>query len=259
MKVVRLKWQEKARWGVKHGNMITLWTDAPYGNGEPTEESVPWDGVELLAPCEPSKVVCVGRNYAAHAAELGNDVPKIPLLFLKPPSSLMGPDENVVLPAISERVDFEGELALVIGKKAKGIAPEDVWEYVYGVTCFDDVTARDLQKADKTFTRGKGFDTFGPCGPWLETEFSPGEMHVETRVNGVVRQSASVQQMIFPLDVVVAYISSIMTLEVGDLIVTGTPEGVGPLYPGDAVEIEVTGVGILKHGVQGSITGKEIL
>jgi 2-keto-4-pentenoate hydratase/2-oxohepta-3-ene-1,7-dioic acid hydratase in catechol pathway len=211
-----------------------------------------WDlkNVRLLAPCAPSKIVCVGRNYAAHAAELGNELPKEPLIFFKPPSSVIGPEEAILLPEISNRVEHEGELGLVIGKKCYQLADDaDPLSHILGYTCVNDVTARDLQKADVQFTRAKGFDTFCPVGPHIETQLDPRDVLVECRVNGATRQSDSTSQMAYPPAFLLRWISRIMTLFPGDLIATGTPAGVGPLLPGDTVEVSVAGVGMLRNPV----------
>jgi 2-keto-4-pentenoate hydratase/2-oxohepta-3-ene-1,7-dioic acid hydratase in catechol pathway len=208
------------------------------------------DKVRLVAPVEPSKIVCIGRNYAAHAAELGNEIPKEPLLFLKPPSSLVGPDEPVVLTPYSQRVEHEGELALVMGRKCSHLKDdEDALSYLIGYTCVNDVTARDIQKSDVQFTRGKGFDTFCPIGPWIETELDPANVLVELRVNGAVRQSGHTNLMLYPCAYLVRWISRMMTLFPGDVIATGTPAGVGPLVAGDVVEVSVEGVGVLRNPV----------
>lgn len=216
------------------------------------EQSLDLQAVELVAPVTPSKIVCVGRNYADHAAELGNVVPQEPLIFLKPPSSIVGPDAEVQLPKISERVDFEGELAIVIGRTARNVEAADWREYVFGFTCADDVTARDLQKKDGQFTRGKGFDTFCPIGPWVETELDVADISVETKVNGTVKQHASTSQLIFGPGRIIEFITEVMTLLPGDLILTGTPSGVGPLKGGDVVEVSVGGIGTLRHRVAGA-------
>jgi 2-keto-4-pentenoate hydratase/2-oxohepta-3-ene-1,7-dioic acid hydratase in catechol pathway len=211
--------------------------------------------VRLLAPCEPSKIVCVGRNYAAHAAELGNEMPKEPLIFLKPPSSVIGPEEPIVLPQYSSRVEHEAELGVVIGKKGAHLGDaEDPLSYVLGYTCVNDVTARDLQKVDVQFTRAKGFDTFCPVGPHIETQLNPREVLVECRVNGELRQSAGTSLMTYPVAFLVRWISRMMTLLPGDLIATGTPAGVGPLVLGDNVEVSVAGVGVLRNPVHPSQT-----
>ncbi|MGH9515839.1 MAG: fumarylacetoacetate hydrolase family protein [Terriglobales bacterium] len=213
--------------------------------------SVPLASAALLAPVEPSKIVCVGRNYREHAAELGNEVPSEPLIFFKPPSSVIGPGETIVRPKISARVDHEGELGVVIGKHCRNLkADEDVRPYILGYTCINDVTARDLQKKDGQWTRGKGFDTFCPVGPVVVDTLDPwAGVDVETRVNGQVKQQGNTREFIFSLDAVIHYIAQVMTLLPGDLIATGTPSGVGPLVAGDKVEITVAGVGSLHNPV----------
>jgi 2-keto-4-pentenoate hydratase/2-oxohepta-3-ene-1,7-dioic acid hydratase in catechol pathway len=209
------------------------------------------DQVRLLAPVEPSKVVCVGRNYAAHAAELGNEIPKEPLLFLKPPSSIVGPDQPIVLTPFSQRVEHEGELALVVSRKCAHLKDnDDALSYLLGYTCLNDVTARDIQKSDVQFTRGKGFDTFCPIGPWIETQLDPSDVLVELRVNGALRQTGRTSLMLYPCAYLVRWISRMMTLYPGDVIATGTPAGVGPLVAGDVVEVSVQGVGVLRNPVQ---------
>ena len=205
--------------------------------------------VKFLPPSNPSKIVCVGRNYAEHAKELGNETPKEPLIFLKPPSAVIAPEDPIVLPAISQRVDYEGELAVVTGRRCRNLGPaDDASAYIAGYTCLNDVTARDLQKRDGQWTRGKGFDTFCPFGPVLETNLDP-RATVETFVNGMSKQHACVAEMIFSLDVIIRYIAQVMTLEPGDVIATGTPAGVGPLARGDVVEVNVSGIGILRNSV----------
>lgn len=207
--------------------------------------------VKLLPPCTPSKIVCVGRNYTEHAAELGNDLPKEPLIFLKPPSSILAPGDLILLTPHSKRIDYEGELAIVIGKTCSRLkSPADANSYVLGYTCLNDVTARDLQKRDVQFTRAKGFDTFCPVGPHIETRLNPVEVLVETRVNGDLRQKGRTSLMIYPVAFLVRWISHVMTLNPGDVIATGTPAGVGPLIAGDSVEVSVSGVGVLRNPVQ---------
>lgn len=209
------------------------------------------DQAELLAPVLPSKIVCVGRNYGAHAKELGNEVPKEPLLFLKAPSALLAPGGKIVLPEQSERVDFEGELAVVMGKRATKIGPkEDVRPYIRGYTIVNDVTARDLQKKDGQWSRAKGFDTFCPAGPVVTDEVDPvAGMGVVTRLNGEVHQEGSTRDFIFPIDALLRYITAGMTLMPGDVIATGTPSGVGPMQAGDVVEVTVEGIGSLRNEV----------
>jgi len=206
--------------------------------------------MKLLEPVVPSKIVCVGRNYHEHAAELGNKVPDEPLLFLKAPSAIIASGEEIVLPGASQQVEHEGELGVVIGRVARNIASdEDPLSYVLGYTCVNDVTARDLQRKDVQFTRGKSFDTFCPVGPWIETNIDPANVTVETRLNGEVKQKGNTADMAFPIAFLIRYISEIMTLYPGDLIATGTPAGVSRMKPGDTVEVEVSGIGILRNQV----------
>ena len=208
-------------------------------------------GGRLLPPCSPSKIVCVGRNYADHAKELGNEPPKEPLIFLKPPSSLIASGDAIVYPALSENVNFEGELGVVIGKRARHVAAADAMDYVLGYTCVNDVTARDLQRKDGQWTRGKGFDTFCAVGPCVvsKDQINPTHLRVRTLVDGVVKQDGPVSDMMFGVSDIIAYVSAFMTLEPGDLIATGTPSGVGPLLPGSTVRIEIEGIGVLENTV----------
>ena len=212
---------------------------------------IPLSEAALLVPVRPSKIVCIGRNYRDHAAELGHEVPAEPLLFLKPPSSLLAPGVAIIRPKISERVDHEGELGVVIAKACRRLgAEDDVRPYILGYTCVNDVTARDLQNKDGQWTRGKGCDTFCPVGPVVVSDLDPWTgVSVETQVNGQVRQSGTSADFIFPLDVVLRHIAQVMTLLPGDLIATGTPKGVGPMVAGDIVEVTVAGVGTLRNSV----------
>jgi 2-keto-4-pentenoate hydratase/2-oxohepta-3-ene-1,7-dioic acid hydratase in catechol pathway len=213
-------------------------------------EALPLAEVRLLAPVAPSKIVCIGRNYLEHAIELGNQLPVEPLLFLKAPSSIVGPDEIIELPPQSQQVEHEGELGVVIGRKAHRIpSEEDPLSYVLGYTCVNDVTARDLQRKDVQFTRAKSFDTFCPVGPFLVTALDPLNLQVTTRVNGVVKQQARTSAMAFTVPVLIRYIAEMMTLYPGDLIAIGTPAGVSQLNDGDVVEVEVEGVGVLRNRV----------
>ena len=200
---------------------------------------------------KPSKIVCVGRNYVEHANELGNEIPKEPLIFLKPPSSLIANGEAIVYPAITENLHFEGELGIVIGKRAKHVKAADAFDYIYGYTCVNDVTARDLQRKDGQWTRGKGCDTFCPTGPRVvpRDDLDLGKVRVRTLLNGVVKQDAPITDLIFSVDVIIEYVTQFMTLEPGDLIATGTPSGVGPMQPGDTVQVEIEGIGILQNPV----------
>jgi 2-keto-4-pentenoate hydratase/2-oxohepta-3-ene-1,7-dioic acid hydratase in catechol pathway len=206
--------------------------------------------MKLFEPIRPSKIVCVGRNYREHAAELGNKMPDEPLLFLKAPSAIITSDEEIVLPGASQQVEHEGELGVVIGRVARHIpSGEDPLSYVLGYTCVNDVTARDLQRKDVQFTRGKSFDTFCPVGPWIETDIDPGNVEVQTRLNGEVKQKGNTADMAFPVAFLIKFISEIMTLYPGDLIATGTPAGVSRMKPGDIVEVEVAGIGVLRNRV----------
>ena len=207
--------------------------------------------MRLQEPIRPSKIVCVGRNYREHAAELGNKMPDEPLLFLKAPSAIILSGDEIVLPSASQQVEHEGELGVVIGRVARNIpSGEDPLSYVLGYTCVNDVTARDLQRKDVQFTRGKSFDTFCPVGPWIETDIDPGNVVVQTRLNGEVKQKGNTADMAFPVSFLIRYISEIMTLYPGDLIATGTPAGVSRMKPGDIVEVEVAGIGILQNRVR---------
>jgi 2-keto-4-pentenoate hydratase/2-oxohepta-3-ene-1,7-dioic acid hydratase in catechol pathway len=209
------------------------------------------DEATLLAPCAPSKIVCLGVNYRAHATEFGHELPASPLIFLKPPSAVIGPDEAIIYPPQwTQRVDYEAEMAVVIGQRAARVAEGTALDYVFGYTCLNDVTARDLQRSDGQWTRGKSFDTFCPVGPVIVCGLDPGALRVAGYVNGDVRQDASTADLIFGVPEIVSFVSHVMTLEPGDVIATGTPSGVGPLAPGDTVEIEVEGIGRLRNHVQ---------
>lgn len=208
-------------------------------------------GALLLPPCAPSKIVCVGRNYAEHAKELDHAIPSEPLIFLKPPSSLIGSGGTIVLPKSSERVDYEGELGVVIGKRARNVKAADALSYILGYTCVNDVSARDFQRKDGQWTRAKGFDTFCPVGPCIvpREELDLKSLHVRTFLNGDKKQDSSVTQMLFDVNVIIEYVSAFMALEPGDLIATGTPSGVGPLHPGSKIRIEIEGIGALENTV----------
>ena len=215
------------------------------------ENPVSFSEIEFLPPVIPSKIVCVGRNYAAHAAELGNEVPKEPLLFLKAPSSLIVDGENILIPEQSEQVEHEGELALIIGRECKKLTDNDnPFDYVFGYLCLNDVTARDVQKKDVQFTRGKSFDTFCPVGSIIETELDVSDIRVTTKVNGEIRQDGRTSQMVFPVDFLIRYISNQMTLNAGDIIATGTPSGVSKMVSGDVCEVEIEGIGVLRNTVK---------
>jgi 2-keto-4-pentenoate hydratase/2-oxohepta-3-ene-1,7-dioic acid hydratase in catechol pathway len=206
------------------------------------------EDVELLAPCQPSKIVCVGLNYTKHARELKMELPTEPILFLKPPSAVLAPGKEIVYPPSSQQMDYEGELAVVMGKRCKSVPVAEAEKYILGYTCFNDVTARDLQRKDGQWTRAKSFDTFAPFGPWI-AKIDPSNAAIQTRVNGEVKQKSSTSDLIFGVPKLVEFISGIMTLEPGDVIATGTPPGVGPLQKGDEVEVEIEGIGVLRNFV----------
>jgi 2-keto-4-pentenoate hydratase/2-oxohepta-3-ene-1,7-dioic acid hydratase in catechol pathway len=206
-------------------------------------------GMTLLSPCQPTKIIALGRNYVAHAAEHGAAVPSRPLIFLKPPSAVIGPGESIVCPPQSAQVEHEVELAAVIGRRARQVAAADAWDDILGYTCANDVTARDLQRADEQWTRAKGFDTFAPLGPWIVTDLDPSSLTLTCRVNGQVKQQGSTSDMVFKIPQLIEFITAVMTLEPGDVILTGTPEGVGPIRPGDQVEVEIEGIGTLRNPV----------
>ena len=213
------------------------------------EALLPLSEVRLLAPVQPTKILCVGRNYIAHAQEHDSEVPEVPMLFLKPPSAVIGPGETILMPPQSRQVEHEAELAVVIGKRARWVASQEALDYVLGYTAANDVTARDLQRRDGQWSRAKGFDTFCPLGPWIETEFDPADVLITCHVNGEMRQMGSTRDMVFQIRQLIAFASSVMTLEPGDLLLTGTPAGVSPLAPGDVVEITIEGLGSLKNPV----------
>jgi 2-keto-4-pentenoate hydratase/2-oxohepta-3-ene-1,7-dioic acid hydratase in catechol pathway len=230
-------------------NQIGPVEGTPFGEFRRMEAQYPLDAVRLLAPVLPGKIICVGRNYAEHAREHNVEIPELPLLFLKPPSAVIGPGETILLPPQSQRVEHEGELVVVIGREGRWISPETASDYIFGYTLGIDVTARDLQRNDGQWTRGKGFDTFCPLGPWIETTFDPSDAMLTCHVNEEMRQMASTRDMLFTVRQVVAFISSVMTLQPGDIIMTGTPAGVGPLAAGDEVRVTVDGIGTLRNRV----------
>jgi 2-keto-4-pentenoate hydratase/2-oxohepta-3-ene-1,7-dioic acid hydratase in catechol pathway len=253
MRLLRFRYGDRIATGaIEHGSdEVRVLKGTFFEDPLPTGEVVPLDDVHLLAPVLPSKLVCLARNYAAHAAEWGLDVPEEPMLFLKPSTAVIGPGDPIQLLPISRRIDYEGELAVVIGRIARDVRAEDVGRYVLGYTCANDVTLRDLQKKDDQWARAKGFDGSCPLGPWIETDLDPTDVTIRTRLNGEVRQQASTTQMIHGVATLVEYVTTFMTLLPGDVILTGTPEGVGPLADGDVVEVEVEGIGVLRNGVRG--------
>jgi 2-keto-4-pentenoate hydratase/2-oxohepta-3-ene-1,7-dioic acid hydratase in catechol pathway len=250
MRIVRYQARNQpAAYGWLFEDRIGPIEGSPYDEYLRGEASTPLTEVRLLAPVGPTKILCVGRNYVAHAKEHDAQVPEVPLLFLKPPSAVIGPGETILLPPQSRQVEHEAELAVVIGKRGRWIDSREALDYVLGYTIANDVTARDLQRRDGQWSRAKGFDTFCPLGPWIETEFDPADALITCHVNGEMRQMGSTRDMVFQIRQLIAYASSVMTLEPGDLLLTGTPAGVSPLLPGDVVEVTIEGLGSLKNPV----------
>jgi 2-keto-4-pentenoate hydratase/2-oxohepta-3-ene-1,7-dioic acid hydratase in catechol pathway len=249
VRVCRFRHAGHDRYGLVEDERVRPLGAAPWAGGLPEGKHVPLADVTLLAPVEPSKIICVGRNYRAHARELGNDVPLVPLIFLKPPTAVIGPEETIRLPEQSKEVHHEAELGVVVGRTLHGASPAEARLAVFGYTCANDVTARDIQREEKLFTRAKGFDTFCPVGPVVETNVDPLDLAVACRVNGAERQRGATRDMAFDAYFLLSFISQVMTLLPGDLVSTGTPEGVGTLHRGDRVEVEVSGIGVLRNPV----------
>lgn len=248
MKIVRFSKDGKVRFGTLDGNSITP-LDGDLWEGKPVpREKLPLGEVRLLAPLVPGNIFCVGRNYTEHAKELGHDLPEEPLIFLKATGSLLDPGAAIRIPLWAGRIDYEGELAVVIGHTCRNIEEEEAPGVIFGLTCLNDVTARDLQNKDGQWARSKSFDTFCPLGPWVVRSNRTEGRRVETRLNGEVVQSANTDMMIFPVSRLISHVSRFTTLRPGDVIATGTPAGVGPMLPGDRVEVEVEGIGILENG-----------
>ena len=236
------------RFGIVENKIIIESEGTPFDSFTIKDKKHNLDEVKLLAPCVPSKIVAIGLNYKYHAAEMNKKIPDDPMLFLKPSSSVIAHEENIIYPShMSSRVDFEGELPVVISKEAKHIKPSSALDYVLGYTCINDVTARDLQAKDGQFTRAKGFDTFAPLGPWIETRLSPFDLEIKTFLNGDLKQHSNTSNLIFPIPKLISFISNVMTLYPGDVISTGTPSGIAPMKPGDRVEVEIQGIGILRN------------
>jgi 2-keto-4-pentenoate hydratase/2-oxohepta-3-ene-1,7-dioic acid hydratase in catechol pathway len=250
MKLLRFTADGQARYGAVEQRQIRELTGDPFGSLRFGPRSFQLEDVTLLSPCEPSKIVAVGVNYKAHAQEMGHRLPEEPLLFLKPPSSIVGPGGTIHYPDGVTRLDYEAELAVVIKKKATGVTPEQAPGVILGYTCLNDVTARDLQQKDKQWTRAKSFDTFAPIGPWIATDLDPSNLKIEGILNGETKQSSSTSDLIFPVFFLVSFISKIMTLLPGDVITTGTPSGVGPMQRGDTVEVAIAGIGRLTNTVR---------
>ncbi|MFQ5468363.1 MAG: fumarylacetoacetate hydrolase family protein [Kiloniellaceae bacterium] len=248
MRFIRYRASGEDAWGkVEDQAVQSLGSAPPWESRKPAGRTAHLDHVTLLAPALPSKIVAIGLNYRDHAGEMGAPLPEEPLLFLKPPSAVAGPEAEIVLPEAAQRVDYEGELAVVIGVRTKDVTPAEARKRIFGYTCMNDVTARDLQAKDGQWSRAKGFDTFACVGPAIETAADPGNLAIETWLNGARVQASRTDQLIFDVFALVSYVSRVMTLEPGDIISTGTPAGVGPIAPGDVVEVRIEGVGTLRN------------
>lgn len=242
--------ENKAQYGWIDEDRIGYIQGDPFGEYRRFEAKQNLTEVKLLPPCEPSKIIAVGRNYLDHINEMQSEMPDYPLIFLKPPSALITSGETILIPPQTQRVEHEAELAIVIGKKSRWLTQEEVKDAIFGYTIGNDVTARDLQSKDGQWTRAKGFDTFCPLGPWIETDFNPADAIISCHVNNSMRQMASTRDMLFTIDRLVMFISSVMTLMPGDVILTGTPAGVGPLEDGDTVTVSIEGIGNLLNTVR---------
>jgi len=256
MRIVRFAAQGRTKYGLLTQNTIRILRGSPFSNFKHLSSPSILDGstrkldeVRLLAPCLPSKIICLGLNYRSHIEEMKLPMPNMPLIFLKPSTTVIGSDDKIILPRDWKRIDYEGELGVVIGKKTKDVSEEEAKEYILGYTCFNDVSDRHAQAADGQWTRAKGYDTFAPIGPCIETEANPDNLKLETYLNGELRQSASTSDLIFGISKLISFISGVMTLLPGDVIATGTPPGVGPMNPGDVVEVKIENIGTLKNFV----------
>jgi 2-keto-4-pentenoate hydratase/2-oxohepta-3-ene-1,7-dioic acid hydratase in catechol pathway len=250
MKIVRFKAGDDIAYGVADTDGIIVYEGSPFVAWQPTERVVPWARAHLLAPVLPTKLICVGKNYADHASEMNEPLPDEPVIFMKPSTSVVGPEAKVVYPPSSQEVHHEAELAVVVGRVARNVLAENASQYILGYTAANDVTARDLQRKDGQWTRAKGFDTFCPLGPAIETELDPLErLAVICRVNGEVRQAGFTSDMVFGVAEIFEFVTKVMTLLPGDVIMTGTPSGVGPVVPGDLMEVEIDGIGTMSNQV----------
>lgn len=249
MKIVRFKCEQEIIYGVLEADTIFEVTGDVFGEFNIGHRCCSISEATLLSPVSPSKIVCVGKNYREHALEMGEDIPEEPIIFLKPPTTVINPGDCIVCPDMSKRVDYEGELVVVIKSVCKNVEPQDAPRYILGYTCGNDVTARDLQRKDGQWTRAKSFDTFCPLGPWIETGITPENLKLCTYLNGELKQNSSTAMMITPVYELISFISRIMTLLPGDVVMTGTPQGIGPMQKGDTVEVTIEGIGILKNRV----------
>ncbi len=255
MRIVRFNVRNKARYGIIKENEVHSLIGDPFSAFESGVDFTldgrvyPLEKVKLLSPCQPSKIVCLGVNYRPHAKEMNSSLPANPLIFLKPSTAVIGPEDSITLPRVWKRVDYEGELGVVIGKKAKYVSASEADKYILGYTCFNDVTERQFQKDDGQWTRGKGYDTFAPFGPWIETGIDASDLKLETYLNGEVRQSGRTSELVFGVSALIEFITGVMTLLPGDVIATGTPAGVGPMKAGDVVEVRIEKIGTLRNRV----------
>jgi 2-keto-4-pentenoate hydratase/2-oxohepta-3-ene-1,7-dioic acid hydratase in catechol pathway len=245
MRILRFRHSGKTGWGTLKGSSVVVLSESPFKVIKLSRKSIPLSKVKILSPSQPSKVILVGLNYRDHARELKMAVPQEPVIFLKPPTAVIGHRENIVYPAQVERLDYEAELAMVIKREAKNIPARQALKYILGYTCLNDVTSRDLQKKDTQWTRAKSFDTFCPIGPWTETDLDPSNLKISCLLNDKLKQDSCTSNFIFPVDHLISFISRIMTLLPGDIISTGTPVGVGPMRVGDKVEVKIEGIGSL--------------
>lgn len=249
MKIIRFSHESEEGYGIIAGNTVKVLCGTPFPDPVVTELCLNLEEVTILAPCEPSKIIAMGLNYHSHAREMDLKIPNSPLTFLKPPTSVIGHEARIIYPSSSARVDYEGELAVVIKKPAWSVSQEKAYDYVLGYSCFNDVTARDLQQQDSQWTRAKGFDTFAALGPWIETDLEPGNLVIETWLNNQIKQQGNTSDLIYSIPEIIHFISNVMTLMPGDVIATGTPAGIGPMKPGDCVEVKIQGIGTLRNYV----------
>lgn len=250
MLIGRFSYNKRIFYGAINGGEVSALEGNPYEKVKATGEQYPLAIVKILAPCCPSKAVCVGLNYRDHALELGLHIPEEPVLFIKPSSTVIGPGEDIICPPASSRVDYEAELAVVMGKTCRNIKESETEEYILGYTCGNDITARDLQEKDGQWTRSKSFDTFLPLGPYIVKDLNPADLVISLRLNGKTKQNSSTRNLIFGVKKLVSFISGVMTLYPGDVIMTGTPSGIGPVAAGDKIEVEIQGIGVLVNGVR---------